>query len=275
MKPVKEIPLVLLTIFTQAAIGLSLWATFFLYSYPDGIYLFTPVIPGVALVILTVGLISSVFHLGHPLGGIRSMGNLKFSWLSREILAFGVYGVMLVTDLVLQLNGVSSLPIQVLVCLCGSVALYTSSRIYRNAGYPALNNFIPLLSFVGTSVLLGLGLLNMGFLGFFVMSTEVSAVLGQTLFWTLIIFTVTHFLIPVYWLTGNRVMRATAVNHFRSILFWTRGLLSIWAIGLFIFSNQNPTLYIFWLIFIGEVTGRVLFFNHMAHASENIGKSFV
>jgi DMSO reductase anchor subunit len=274
MKPVKEAPLVLLTIFTQASIGLSLWATFFIYSYPDGIYLFAPAIPGVALVILTAGLISSIFHLGHPLGGIRSMTNLKFSWLSREILAFGAYGASLAIDLVLQLNGVASLPIQVLVCLCGIVALYTSSMIYQNSGYPALNNFIPLLSFVGTSMLLGLGLLDIGFLGFFVMSTEVSAVLGQILFWVLIIFTVIHFLIPVYWLTGNQVMRTTAINHYRSILFWIRGLLLIGAIGLFVISNQDPTLWVFRLIFIGEVIGRILFFNHMVHASNNIGRPY-
>ncbi len=274
MKTVKEAPLVLFTVFTQAAIGLSVWATFFLFLYPYDIYLFAPAIPGVALVILTAGLISSIFHLGHPLGGIRSMANLKFSWLSREILAFGAYGASLVIDLVLQLNGVSFLPIQIMVCLCGMVALYASSRIYQNSGYPALNNFIPMLLFAGTSILLGLGLLDIGFLGFFIMSTEVSAILEQILFWALIIFTVIHFLIPVYWLSGNHVMRTTAAIHYRSSLFWIRGLLLILSIGLLVSNGQETTLWVFRLIFIGEVIGRILFFNHMVHSSDNIGKPY-
>ncbi|MDH5544564.1 MAG: dimethyl sulfoxide reductase anchor subunit [Gammaproteobacteria bacterium] len=48
----------------------------------------------IALVLLTAGLISSTFHLGHPLRGWRAFSQWRTSWLSREIIALPSFMLM-------------------------------------------------------------------------------------------------------------------------------------------------------------------------------------
>jgi len=45
----------------------------------------------IALVLLTLGLIASTFHLGHPLRGWRAFSQWRTSWLSREIIALPLF----------------------------------------------------------------------------------------------------------------------------------------------------------------------------------------
>ncbi len=55
---------------------------------------FTPVRPGLTMVALVVGLVSlasSALHLGRPLGAWRAFLGLRKSWLSREIIVFGLF----------------------------------------------------------------------------------------------------------------------------------------------------------------------------------------
>jgi len=44
-----------------------------------------------------IGINASVFHLGRPLYAHRALLGLRTSWLSREILAFGVFGLLAIT----------------------------------------------------------------------------------------------------------------------------------------------------------------------------------
>lgn len=269
MKPIKEIPLVLLTLFSQAAIGLSVTAAFFAFLHPIDGYHLTPALPGIALSLLSIGMISSVFHLGHPLGGIRSVANIKVSWLSREIIAFGFYGGALIFDLCLRVYGRTMIPVQIVVTVCGIAALYTSSRIYKNSGYPALDNHIPLLSFSGTAILLGPSLL-----GCFNPSVEVTTVLGQFILLASILFTGFHFITPFIWSSGNRVMRSTALKHYQSPLFWIRGILLFLVVGISIMNRPVSPLFLLLLIFCEELMGRILFFNHIVHNSDLIGRPY-
>ncbi len=80
--------------------------------------------------LLHAGLGASVFHLGRPLGAWRFFLGLQTSWMSREILAFGV------------LSGLSTaalfLPVPwVLVVLTGWMAVFTSAMIYIDTRRPA------------------------------------------------------------------------------------------------------------------------------------------
>ena len=45
---------------------------------------FAVVSMGLALVLITIGLLSSTFHLGHPERAWRAMSQWRSSWLSRE-----------------------------------------------------------------------------------------------------------------------------------------------------------------------------------------------
>ncbi len=71
-------PLILMLVLTQAAIGAYAAAL----AYPSLVY--------VATALLNAGLAVSVLHLGRPMGAWRFFLGLRKSWMSREILAFGV-----------------------------------------------------------------------------------------------------------------------------------------------------------------------------------------
>jgi DMSO reductase anchor subunit len=45
----------------------------------------------IALILLTLGLISSTFHLGHPTRGWRAFSQWRTSWLSREVIALPLF----------------------------------------------------------------------------------------------------------------------------------------------------------------------------------------
>ncbi|MBU0969053.1 MAG: dimethyl sulfoxide reductase anchor subunit, partial [Proteobacteria bacterium] len=147
MKPIKEIPLVLFTILSQAAAGLTLMEGFFIFFYPGGALLWSPAVPGLAFLCLWVGLACSLFHLGHPSGGIRSFANLRVSWLSREILIFGCYGAVLGLDMVLRYKGMAIPLVLMSSVLAGLGAVAVSARVYKNPGYPALDTFWPFVFF--------------------------------------------------------------------------------------------------------------------------------
>src|SRR4029434_3286429 len=67
---------------TLAALGVSSGEAFLRYA----------VVPAtIGFIGLNAGLAASVFHLGRPLGAWRFFLGLRTSWMSREILAFGLF----------------------------------------------------------------------------------------------------------------------------------------------------------------------------------------
>jgi len=92
---IKEIPLILFTVFGQAAVGLTVLSTALSINGSSSQVLNSALIPLTALILLIMAFGASIFHLGDPLGSIRSLTNLKASWLSREILLFGLYNLLL------------------------------------------------------------------------------------------------------------------------------------------------------------------------------------
>ena len=84
-----HVPLVWMLVLTQVAVGASVLdlvvQNLGLYESP-----FTSLmVVTFAVVLGKVGLVSSLLHLGSPLGAWRVFLGLKTSWLSREIVAFG------------------------------------------------------------------------------------------------------------------------------------------------------------------------------------------
>lgn len=78
-------PLVFMLVFTQVSIGMML-ATWLLQDKPGSFYLTI-----VGLVIGAIGMMSSVLHLGSPMGAWRSFLGWRRSWLSREVMALGAW----------------------------------------------------------------------------------------------------------------------------------------------------------------------------------------
>ncbi|MEK6236351.1 MAG: dimethyl sulfoxide reductase anchor subunit [Planctomycetales bacterium] len=88
-------PLTLMLILTQASAGAFL-VEHAMYSYfsvarADVADAVRPFHLCAALLLGGLGLAASIFHLGRPLHAYRALLGLRTSWLSREILAFGVF----------------------------------------------------------------------------------------------------------------------------------------------------------------------------------------
>jgi formate dehydrogenase iron-sulfur subunit len=79
-------PLVLMLVLSQASVGAACAGA---YASAGNSLL------GVALALGVASISASVFHLGRPLGAWRFFLGLRRSWLSREILLFGLYVPML------------------------------------------------------------------------------------------------------------------------------------------------------------------------------------
>src|SRR6516165_3648526 len=85
-------PLVVMLVLTQLSVGGFLFATVLRLLYPtDIVAALTPFHSLVALLLGLLALGASTMHLGRPLYAWRAFIGLKTSWLSREIIIFGLF----------------------------------------------------------------------------------------------------------------------------------------------------------------------------------------
>ncbi len=137
----------------------------------------TPGITGTLLVVMAAllgyGLFTSTMHLGRPQYFYRAMNNLRYSWVSREILFLGGFMTLLLGYTTARIGGL--LPPWLLsaaglvTLLFGVVGIYCMVRIYRIPARPYWDHTHTNISFFKSGLLLGpLGLalaLTMGALG--------------------------------------------------------------------------------------------------------------
>ena len=263
---IKEIPLILFTVLGQAAVGVTVLSTTVLINGSSSKVLNSTLIPLTALILIILAFGASMFHLGNPLGSIRSLTNLKVSWLSREILFFGLYSLFLLLDLILRFSGHGFLWVSIGASLAGILALFTSAMIYTSPGFPAINSPVPVLFFFSTASILGVGILTL------TPPAGLCLVLKPYLTGTLVCGGLIHLLIPSFWLSGNQVLKSTARAHYGSVLYWIRIVIGfILPLG-FLLANVEYNLPLVLFIVTGEIMGRMIFFNHMVHASDHIGQ---
>jgi formate dehydrogenase iron-sulfur subunit len=107
-------PLVFMLVLSQASVG-AVCASLFSAASSALLWL--------ALALASVGLGASVFHLGRPLGAWRAFLNLRRSWMSREIVAFGVFPPLVAGALVVPM-------LTPVAALAGIAAVFCSAMIY-------------------------------------------------------------------------------------------------------------------------------------------------
>jgi len=140
-------PLILMLVLTQAAAG-----AYGAASVNGGI---VPVVFATAL--LHAGLAVSVLHLGRPLGAWRFFLGLRKSWMSREILAFGMFaGCGTAFAVVVWLGWKMERPLAIGTLVLAVVGVACSAMIYVDTRRPAWSGRRTFTKFFGTAIVFGL-----------------------------------------------------------------------------------------------------------------------
>jgi formate dehydrogenase iron-sulfur subunit len=84
-------PLIIMLLFSQMAAGIFLTVAAMGVSGGESFRIAAAPLATLGFLALNAGLAASVFHLGRPLGAWRFFLGLRTSWMSREILAFGLF----------------------------------------------------------------------------------------------------------------------------------------------------------------------------------------
>jgi DMSO reductase anchor subunit len=104
------------------------------------------------------GLGVSVLHLGRPLGAWRFFLGLRTSWMSREILAFGIFAAAATATAAaawLIPNRQVLAFLALTTALLGGVGVFTSAMIYVDTRRPFWGGRLTFPKFYGTMLLLG------------------------------------------------------------------------------------------------------------------------
>jgi DMSO reductase iron-sulfur subunit len=123
-----------------------------------------PILLTLILVLTVFTLNISVFHLGRPAYAWRALKMWRRSWLSREVLLFGLFFTSLTTLTALSwLRSTHLWPVpnsafalaQILTSLCGIAGILASARIYLVPARPAWNMRHTPVDFLLSSTVLG------------------------------------------------------------------------------------------------------------------------
>lgn len=150
-------PLVLMLVLMQGASGTFLVHACVRYYLTDRASLVLLIVGAVWTIL---GLITSVFHLGRPMGAWRIFLGWRRSWLSREALVFGAMAKLtLSAPLLLWYFPEWRIFHQGLAWVLGVVAIVgtvTSVMVYHDTQRPAWNWRVSAGKFFGTALILGL-----------------------------------------------------------------------------------------------------------------------
>ncbi len=116
------------------------------------------------LVVGWAGLAASVFHLGRPLYAYRALIGLRHSWLSREVLAFGLFAKLATAYVALEVfwpaffTTTSGLRLALLgaIAATGLAGVACSVMVYHAVRRPYWRASSGGVKFVGTVIVLGL-----------------------------------------------------------------------------------------------------------------------
>jgi DMSO reductase anchor subunit len=261
-----DFPLVLFTILTQMAIGLVLVSAVQQWAVEGGTSINRLRSEWVVvLALLALGVFTSFFHLGHPLGAVRMLANLGSAWLSREILMISLFGILvLVTLYGLMKNRVNRWLVAA-TAVIGVLALIATSFTYAPPSMPAIDNLLPLVFFGLTALILGTAVAT------YFVPADKQQPLTILLATSLVLALVVYLVVPSIWMSGGEVMRQTAEGYMASPLYWTHIVVGLLLpLGILAWQKRIPV----WLplfLLIGEFAGRIIFFTLIVSSVANLG----
>ncbi|WP_378955092.1 dimethyl sulfoxide reductase anchor subunit family protein [Pelosinus sp. sgz500959] len=217
------------------------------------------------VIIIGIGLAASTGHLGHPLEAYRALSHIGTSWLSAEVLLFGMFFVMVLVNCYQWQRGIDRKFTGAVGAAIALLAVMSSGMIYVLPARPAWNHFGPVLFFLLTAAVLGPLLISVLFkMKNYVVGKNVYLFEGAVLVIGLI-----NFLLYLSMLMSmGDVATLTGKNMIMSAAFWPR-ILAGWLVPIGVIAYtalqrewniSRLMIALFVLTFIGEVLGRGMFF---------------
>jgi len=160
----EDLPLVLFTLLAQMAAG-GFWAM--LWMFPSlWASASVSVLPSRLLPLLVVGMclgaggLASLAHLGAKRRALNMLRNLRRSWLSREVLFGGLFGLgWLVSLLGVALAGHARPEFMGVTAALGLGLVYSMAQVYRLPAVPGWNTWRTNAGFIVSASVLGLVLM--------------------------------------------------------------------------------------------------------------------
>jgi len=152
----EELPLLLFTLLIQIAVG-GFWAMLWMFPHAGDSTTLSHWMPQLLIgICLGAGMLASLAHLGTKRNAWRALGNLRKSWLSREVLFTGLFGIgWLFTTVITLIWHRSTAEGTALTAALGLGLVYSMSRVYRLPAVPAWNTWRTNAVFMVSTLLLG------------------------------------------------------------------------------------------------------------------------
>lgn len=281
-----EWQLVFFTILTQMGVGTFTFWGIAAVALPAPNPLLNGIYPSALLIVvlasLVMGTLSAGLHLGSPSHAVFSISNLRSSWLSREALLGGSFGLVSMILLIRRWLGLRLSILDGIFILagglCGLTLVYGISRLYMLRTVPAWNNLGTPAAFFTTSFQLGIVTVAAVSMGLAVSNyADVSSeFLSRLLTWStlmILTFSVVQLGISIFvalYLNNRGGAAAESVHllwtKLRTLLICRCGTLflgvGILALSLVVLLTPISLFLTFGLIFVSEILGLFLFYGY-------------
>lgn len=247
-----EVPLMLFTLLGQLAVG-GFWTVWIM---TDRLMPTLSLIPYLIIgASLGVGLLASFAHLGTKRNAWRVLAHLRRSWLSREILFAGLFGLgWLSTTLLSAIRQQVIFEAIALTSIFGIGLVYSMGQVYRFPAAPGWNSWRTNAGFIVSALLLGLSVM----IPVLAYEIEMNGTLLPAIQWRIMGSGILILLVVQLTLMRRRNSKSP-LSHIRTGLILIGVLLTIIAI-LYPPSIFWLGTFIFLIVAIEEVLGRWLFY---------------
>lgn len=275
-----EWSLIFFTTLTQMAVGaFALWGLGAGVLPSPSVFstgLFSVILLSTVLAALFLGSLSATTHLGRPLGAVFSLSNWRRSWLSREALLAGGFGLMVMAALVLRLMGTRFGWADRLLILIGMLAgfslVWGISRLYRLRTVPAWDNLATPAAFFTTSLLTGLVAIRLIWFAQEILEPILTRlpmvalfkIRSDLLIFLLVLVQAVFFCLLIIYLTQQGSAGAESVrilwqrHRLALILRWVMAAVGVLLLNLGTSPEQHLSAY--FLLLASELIGRFLFY---------------